>query len=263
MTPVFRSGCLSFACGGSSAGSRGPGPAGAPPGAEPVEVRALRIAAAACQAGEGRALVTGPIHKGRLAARGFAYKGHTDFLGALCGVERPVMAFTGGSIRVALVTVHVALSAVPALLSAERIVHSGRLAAQALRDQLGIQEPRLLVCGLNPHAGDDGLMGDEEARIIAPACAQLRAEGWRAEGPLSPEGAFRLAQEGRGDLVLAMYHDQGLLPLKVLDAGRSVNWTLGLPLCAPVSITAPPTTSRVRTGPIPPRWAPHWSWRWS
>jgi 4-hydroxythreonine-4-phosphate dehydrogenase len=198
--------------------------------AEPCEVQAIRLAARACLSGDADALVTGPIHKARLAARGFRHMGHTDLLGALCGVDEPVMAFTGGDLRVALVTVHLALSAVPALVRAPRIERVIAVAAQALRQDLGIAEPRLLVCGLNPHAGEQGLLGREEIEHIAPAVRAACAAGIDARGPVSAESAFLAARRGEADLVVAMYHDQGLAPLKAVDFGRSVNWTLGLPI---------------------------------
>lgn len=201
----------------------------APDEAEPAEVAALRLAVRGCLDGALDALVTGPIHKARLAARGFPYAGHTDFLGALCGAE-PVMAFAGGDLRVALVTVHVPLARVPALVTAERVLHTARTAGRALREDLGIARPRLAICGLNPHAGESGLLGREEIEQIGPAADQLRAEGWEALGPVSAETAFLEARAGRVDLVVAMYHDQGLAPLKAVDFGRSVNWTLGLPI---------------------------------
>lgn len=202
-------------------------------GAEPAEVEALRLAVAWCRQGRADALVTGPIHKARLAAQGFAHPGHTTFLGELCGIERPVMAFVGGAVRVALVTVHVPLAQVSTLLTEDGVVHTVRTAHRALVDQLGIAAPRLLVCGLNPHAGDDGLMGDEEARVIRPAVLACQREGIDARGPVSAEAAFRMALQGEADLVVATYHDQGLAPLKALDAltgDGAVNWTLGLPI---------------------------------
>ncbi len=199
-----------------------------PPGDEPVEVRAIRYGVAACLAGDARALVTGPIHKARLAAAGFHHAGHTEFLAELCGVERPVMAFTGGEFRVALVTVHLPLRAVPDAITVEAVVHTLRTAHRALRDQRGIAAPRLLVCGLNPHAGDAGLLGREEIDVIAPAIAVARGEGIDARGPVSAETAF--SDPRASDMIVAMYHDQGLAPLKRGDFGRSVNWTLGLPI---------------------------------
>jgi 4-hydroxythreonine-4-phosphate dehydrogenase len=204
-----------------------------PSGDEPVEVAALREAVAACLSGRATAMVTGPIHKARLAARGFPHPGHTEFLGELCGVPRPVMAFVGGAVRVALVTVHVPLAAVAARLTQAAVVHTVQTAHAALRDQLGLPAPRLLVCGLNPHAGDQGLLGREEIDVIAPAIAACRDAGVDARGPVSAEAAFRLALRGDADLVVAMYHDQGLAPLKALDAltgDGAVNWTLGLPI---------------------------------
>jgi 4-hydroxythreonine-4-phosphate dehydrogenase len=197
---------------------------------EPVEVASIRAAVQACRSGAARGLVTGPIHKARLAARGFPYAGHTDFLGALCGVERPVMAFVGGRLRVALVTVHLPLRRVADAVTVEGVLHTIRESDRALRDQLGVSVRRIGVCGLNPHAGDDGLLGDEEIRVIGPAVEAARAEGIDAIGPISAETAFRRAADGQLDLVVAMYHDQGLAPLKLVDFGQSVNWTLGLPI---------------------------------
>jgi len=206
-----------------------------PPGDEPVEIRALRLAVAACLDGRARGLITGPIHKARLAARGFRHPGHTEFLGELCGVERPVMAFVGGLVRVALVTVHVPLARVAATLTTELVRHTIEQAGRACTEQLGLAAPRLTVCGLNPHAGDDGLLGTEDAAIIAPA-VRAAADDWDVRGPVSAENAFRDAVLGYTDLVVAMYHDQGLAPLKALEWSRrdpeqrAVNWTLGLPI---------------------------------
>lgn len=198
------------------------------PGAEPVEVRSVREAVAACRAGVARAMVTGPIHKARLAAAGFRHPGHTEFLGELCGVSHPVMAFTGGQFRVVLVTVHLPLRAVADAVTIDAVLHTLRTADAALRQQLGLVHPRLLVCGLNPHAGDSGLLGREEIEVISPAIAQARAIGIHCEGPVSAETAF--ADPAASDMIVAMYHDQGLAPLKRGDFGRSVNWTLGLPI---------------------------------
>lgn len=207
-------------------GLRGIEPPGDP--LEPVEVRALRYAVTACLEGRARALVTGPIHKARLAARGFPHPGHTEFLAELCGTRDPVMAFVGGSVRVALVTVHLPLREVPAAVTRERVLHTLRLAHRALRDQLGVGAPRLVVCGLNPHAGDGGLLGREEVEVIAPAVDDARRERIDTTGPVSAETAF--GQPERSDMIVAMYHDQGLVPLKRVDFGRSVNWTIGLPI---------------------------------
>jgi len=201
-----------------------------PPGSEPVEVRAIRFAAESCLAGTARAMVTGPIHKARLAARGFGFPGHTDYLGELCGVEQPVMAFVGQRMRVVLATIHMPLRQVPHAITREGLMHVVRTAHAALRDQLGIPEPVLVVAGLNPHAGDQGVLGSEELDLIGPTCDELRAEGLQVCGPYAGEAAARDVAEGRADMLVAMYHDQGLVPLKVLDFGSSVNWTLGLPI---------------------------------
>jgi len=197
---------------------------------EPVELRALRIATTACLDGQGAALVTGPIHKGRLAAQGFEHRGHTEFLAELCGSGPPTMAFVGQQMRVALVTTHLPLAQVPSAITTERVLRVIHQAARALREDLGIPVPRVVVCGLNPHAGEGGLLGHEDDAVILPACAQALAEGIDVFGPVSAEAAARTAVTGEADLMVAMYHDQGLTPLKVVDFGSAVNWTLGLPI---------------------------------
>ena len=197
--------------------------------AEPVEVRSLRWGVAECLAGRAAGIVTGPIHKARLAEQGFQWPGHTGFLGHLCGIDAPVMAFVGGRVRVALVTVHLPLQEVATALTPERIVHTIQTAHTALQD-LGMDAPRLAICGLNPHAGDDGLLGREERDCITPAVERCRARGIDATGPMSAESAFMPGGRDQWDLIVAMYHDQGLVPLKALDFGRTVNWTLGLPI---------------------------------
>lgn len=199
-----------------------------PPGDEPVEVRAIRHAVTGCLEGRFSALVTGPIHKAKLAERGFGWPGHTDFLGHLCGVEAPVMAFVGGRVRVALATVHVPLKDVARVLDQSTVHHTVETAHRALVEQVGLEAPRIAVCGLNPHAGDEGLLGREEIEVITPAVDACRAAGIDAVGPISAETAF--LPDAPYDLIVAMYHDQGLVPLKALDFGQSVNWTLGLPI---------------------------------
>lgn len=197
---------------------------------EQVEVASVRWGVKACLEQRASALVTGPIHKAKLARSGFSHTGHTDFIGSLCEVERPVMAFIGGPVRVALVTVHVPLRSVPSQVTAPRVAHTIRVAHRALVAQLGLSDPHLTVCGLNPHAGDQGLLGDEDETHIRPAVEACREEGMKVVGPVSSEAAFCAAVAGTTDLVVAMYHDQGLTPLKALAFGQSVNWTLGLPL---------------------------------
>ena len=198
-------------------------------GSEAAPVAAIRLAASAALAGEVDGMVTGPINKAALISGGFDCMGHTDLLGGICGVD-PVMAFTGGRVRVALVTTHVPLDAVAAMITPKRVVHTVRTAHRALVDDLGLSVPRLALCGLNPHAGEQGKLGRCELDVLGPTADSLRAEGIQLVGPISAETAFMAAAAGDFDMVVAMYHDQGLVPLKVLDFGRSVNWTLGLPI---------------------------------
>ncbi len=197
---------------------------------EPVEVASLRLGVEACLSGVASALVTGPIHKERLSKRGFNHRGHTDFLGEICGVKDPVMAFAGKRFCTSLVTAHLPLAAVPAAISEERVLNTLRQSHAFLQRYRGQGAPRLVVCGLNPHAGEGGVLGSEEVEVIRPACEVARDEGIDVLGPLSAEAAFRLHAGGGADLVVAMYHDQGLAPLKLVEFGDLVNVTLGLPL---------------------------------
>ena len=188
--------------------------------------RAVRLA----QAGEAAAVVTNPISKAVLYAAGFPHPGHTEFLGVLTGCALPVMMLANDFLRVVPVTVHVSLRAALDGLSAEAIVAAARITAEALRDQFGIAAPRLAVAGLNPHAGEGGAMGNDEARVIAPAIAALRAEGIAATGPHPPDTMFTPAARAGYDAAICMYHDQALIPLKTLDMASGVNVTLGLPI---------------------------------
>ncbi len=188
--------------------------------------RAVRLA----QAGEAAAVVTNPISKAVLYAAGFAHPGHTEFLGALTGCAHPVMMLANDFLRVVPVTVHVSLRAALDGLTAEAIVATARTTAAALRNQFGIAAPRLAVAGLNPHAGEGGAMGNEEARIIAPAIAALRKDGIAATGPHPPDTMFTPAARAGYDAAICMYHDQALIPLKTLDMASGVNVTLGLPI---------------------------------
>jgi 4-hydroxythreonine-4-phosphate dehydrogenase len=194
-----------------------------------AEVRAIQLGAEACAEGRASALVTGPINKASLVGQGFGHRGHTDFLGDLFGQD-PVMAFVGGDLRIALVTAHLPLAEVSRAISVQSVRHVVQVACRALRRDLGIQQPHLAVCGLNPHAGESGVLGSEELEVIGPACTSLRSEGFGVLGPISAETAFMMALRKELDMVVAMYHDQGLVALKAVDFGRSVNWTLGLPI---------------------------------
>ena len=197
---------------------------------EAAEVAAIRWAAEECLAGRAVALVTGPINKAKLVAKGFSFHGHTEFLGHLCGDVQTVMGFVGGTFKVCLATTHLPLMDVAANLSTQGLIDRAEIVLRALESELGIPSPRFGMCGLNPHAGEDGVLGREEIEIIGPACDALREAGHSVIGPISSETAFLEARRGGLDMIMAMYHDQGLTPLKAVDFGESVNWTLGLPI---------------------------------
>lgn len=182
--------------------------------------------------GVAAGLVTAPVAKSGLAAIGFDYPGQTEFLADACGLpyRDAVMMLAGPSLKTVPLTVHVALAEVPALLSADLITHKARIVAAALRRDFGIAEPRLGIAALNPHAGEGGQFGDEEARIIAPAIASLRGEGLDAIGPVPGDALFTPRARTGYDVALAMYHDQALIPIKTLDFDEGVNVTLGLPI---------------------------------
>ena len=190
---------------------------------------ALEHASSLAANGEIAAVVTGPIHKARMQAVGFTFPGQTEFFADRWATRNFAMVLTGGALTVALVTAHVPLKDVPELLSRDEIARVGRLLADFLRLRKD-RTPRIAVAGLNPHAGEDGVLGSEESRIIAPAVQQLTAEG-RAEwtGPVSPDTVFNRAVAGEFDAVLCMYHDQALIPLKLHAFDQGVNVTIGLP----------------------------------
>lgn len=200
------------------------------PAAAPAVADSIREAVALTLAGRCGAVATLPIAKKTMQDGGFGFPGHTEFLGALTGATRPVMMLAGPSLRVVPVTIHVALQAVPGLLSTDLIEQTARIAAAGLRRYFGIAAPRLAVSGLNPHAGEDGAMGREEIEVIAPAVTRLQAEGLDVRGPLPADTMFHAAARARYDAALCMYHDQALIPLKALDFDRAVNVTLGLPI---------------------------------
>jgi 4-hydroxythreonine-4-phosphate dehydrogenase len=189
--------------------------------------RALEEAAALLASGQIQGIVTAPVSKKALHEAGFSYPGQTEFFAACSGTHNYAMCLTGGPLTVALVTIHIPLREVSGLLRTDEIVRVGRLLRDFLRARLG-REPRIAVAGLNPHAGEDGKFGDEEQKIIKPAVAKL-AESGSFTGPLSPDTVFHRAASGEFDGVLCMYHDQGLIPLKLLAFDTGVNLTLGLP----------------------------------
>jgi 4-hydroxythreonine-4-phosphate dehydrogenase len=194
--------------------------------------RCVEAAVAALQQGAGVALVTAPLHKAALAAAGVPYPGHTELLQALAalgGAPPPVrMMLANDEIKVVLVTIHLALRDAIAAVTFDAVRQTLRI-AHAAAARWGQPRPRIAVAGLNPHAGEGGLFGDEELRIIAPAIAAARAEGIDAQGPYPPDTVFMRARRGAYDLVVAMTHDHGLIPVKYLGIEHGVNVTLGLP----------------------------------
>lgn len=190
----------------------------------------LEAATAAVLAGRCAALVTAPLSKGAISRAGCPHPGHTEFLRERTGARDAVMMLAGGGLRVALVTIHVPISDLPRLVRRARVLRCLRVLDADLRGRFGIAAPRIGVCGLNPHAGEGGLFGREDRREIRPAISRANRLGIRAEGPLAADGLFPRARRGEYDAVLAMYHDQGLGPLKAVAFDEGVNVTLGLPI---------------------------------
>ncbi|HEY5674710.1 MAG TPA: 4-hydroxythreonine-4-phosphate dehydrogenase PdxA [Malonomonas sp.] len=190
----------------------------------------IEWAVARCLDGSAAAMVTAPINKAAINAAGCHFPGHTELLAQRCGVEKVVMMLAGDKLKVCLVTTHLAYRDVPQALSTAEILATIRITDQAFRRQFGLEKPRLAVLSLNPHAGENGMFGDEEARLIQPAIAQAQAEGIAADGPHSADSLFHFAVNGSHDAVICMYHDQGLIPLKLLHFDDGVNVTLGLPI---------------------------------
>ncbi len=196
----------------------------------PPVVAAIDMAVDLARRGDVAAIVTNPINKKVLYDAGFTSPGHTEHIGKLCGVDAPVMMLAVPGLRVVPVTVHLPLAGAVKSLTRDLIVHCGRTTATALRDWFSIQNPRLAIAGLNPHAGEAGALGREEIEMIAPAVEQLRADGIEAAGPAPADTLFHAAARATYDAALCMYHDQALIPLKTIDFDRGVNVTLGLPI---------------------------------
>jgi 4-hydroxythreonine-4-phosphate dehydrogenase len=209
--------------------------AGSPREAGRLAGAAIERAVALALAGEVDGIVTGPIDKSALALAGYPYPGHTEMLQALTGSREVAMFMVAehtrldGPLRVALATIHMALSRVPAALSRGLLVSQTRLVADALRSSWAIDAPRLALCAVNPHASDGGLFGDEEARIMEPAIQELRAHGHDVTGPIPADTVFARAIAGEFDAVVAPYHDVGMAAFKTVSFGAGVNVTLGLP----------------------------------
>lgn len=211
-------------------GDRGAGTPGMPDSrSAAASLAALHEAVHRLKDGSADAVVTGPVSKEGLQALGFPFPGQTEFFADAFGVKDYGMLLNGETLSVGLATIHEPLARVPELLTQERIIRIGLLTAAFLR-QRGILQPRIAVAGLNPHAGENGAFGTEESEIITPAILRLNATDQATfSGPAVPDAIFRDAAHGHYDAVLAMYHDQGLIPLKLLDFDTAVNVTLGLP----------------------------------
>jgi len=190
----------------------------------------IQSAVAAAMSGEIDAVVTAPISKESTHLAGSPYPGHTEMLKDLTGAENAVMMFEGGKFRVVLVTIHTALANVPGLITKERVLSTIVITHESLRTLFGIDSPRIAVCGLNPHAGESGAFGNEEIVHIIPAVLEARKLGIDAEGPYPADTLFFHANKGKWDAVVAMYHDQGLIPFKMLSFEEGVNMTTGLPI---------------------------------
>lgn len=192
--------------------------------------RALLRAAGLWREGEAAAIVTGPLSKSALDAAGFRHPGQTEMLAKALGAPHPLMVMLSGRLRVGLATVHLPLSRVPRALTRARLASAIGTMHSSLRTDFGVRRPRLAVLGLNPHAGEGGLLGTEEGRIIAPAVRAARRRGLLVEGPFPADGFFGGGKAGRFDGILAMYHDQGLIPVKMGGFAPAVNFSAGLPM---------------------------------
>ncbi|MET0293988.1 MAG: 4-hydroxythreonine-4-phosphate dehydrogenase PdxA [Phenylobacterium sp.] len=216
---------------------RAPIVAGRPsPAAAGAVVQWIETAAGLALSGAVSGVVTAPIAKAPLYEAGFAFPGHTEFLGELTAAARyegargPIMMLAAADLRTTLVTIHEPLSKVPGLLTVEKIVNAGLVTAQALRRDFGVQAPRIAVAGLNPHAGESGALGSEEIEIVAPAVKALQDLRVDAEGPFPADTLFPESMRRRYDAIVCLYHDQALIPVKMLDFWGGVNVTLGLPI---------------------------------
>ena len=193
-------------------------------------IKALECAVRDIKNGELDVLVTGPINKKAMNGEGFGFPGHTEFLQNAFGVKDVTMLMVSSRMRIGVVTGHIPLKDVPAQITEEKILSKLRLMNASLKEDFGVDQPRIAVLSLNPHSGDGGLLGDEEQSIIIPAIKRATEEGILAFGPYSPDGYFGLGQYERFDATLAMYHDQGLAPFKAIAFEDGVNFTAGLPI---------------------------------
>jgi len=199
-------------------------------------IQSIKMAVEFCQTAQAAAIVTNPIAKSVLYQAGFTHPGHTEFLGELAETfadwpapKGPIMMLCGGGLRVALASVHVSLADVPAQITTERVVHAAQVLHHALQQDFAIATPRIALCALNPHAGEDGAMGSEERDILNPLAQVLRAQDIDISNAIAADTLFREENRRTFDAALAMYHDQGLIPVKTLDFHGGTNVTLGLP----------------------------------
>jgi 4-hydroxythreonine-4-phosphate dehydrogenase len=199
-----------------------------PAGAD-AAYRAILRAVELVQAGEAHAIVTAPVSKQAIQALGIDFPGHTETIARLAADAEVRMMMAGATLRVVLVTTHVRLLDVPARITRDNVLRTAEIVGEALRADFGIRRPRLALAGLNPHAGEGGAFGDEEIRLLRPAVEAGRARGLRLDGPHSPDTVFFRARQGEFDAVISLYHDQGLIPFKLLHFTDGVNVTLGLP----------------------------------
>jgi 4-hydroxythreonine-4-phosphate dehydrogenase len=193
-------------------------------------VEAIEKSVQAALAGRAAAIVTAPINKAVLAQSGFGFPGHTEFLAHLTKISRAVMMLASDKLRVVPLTIHIPIRDVPRAISQDAIVETAEVVLAALKNDFSIAKPRLAVAGLDPHAGEQGVIGDEDERIVAPAVAELKARGHDVRGPLSADTLFHEEARRTYDAALCMYHDQALIPIKTLSFWDGVNVTLGLPI---------------------------------
>ncbi len=221
------------------------------PANAPYVLATLDRAVAGCRSGEFAALVTGPVHKGVINEAGIPFTGHTEYLARTTGARRVVMMLVGAGMRVALATTHLPLKAVAEALTSQLLEETLRVLHGELANRFGIAVPRILVAGLNPHAGEGGHLGREELEVIVPVLERLRAEGLHLMGPLPADTLFTPPVLAQGDCVLTMYHDQGLPVLKHAAFGQAVNVTLGLPIVR-TSVDHGTALERAGTGEVDP-----------
>ncbi len=212
-------------------------------------IHCIETAARACMNGDAAALVTAPIEKAILRNSGFNFPGHTEFLAHLANKKRVVMMLASDTLRVALLTTHLPLRDVPDILNSDHILHDLRTTCHDLKYRFAIGSPRLALCGLNPHAGEQGHFGDEEIKILAPAIRQATEEGISVDGPLPADTLFSPQMREHYDAIVCCYHDQALIPIKTLSFGEAVNVTLGLPFIR-TSVDHGTALERAGTGKI-------------